>query len=158
MANCEMCGRQASLMKASIEGAVLEVCEGCARHGKIISGPAAGPGHDPTAMRHQAQKTQMPQKKETTFIIVDDYAKKIRQAREKLGLTQEEFSKKLNQRESLMQKIEAGQMKPSLRTAQELQHILKIKLIEEYEDKEPAAETRDKSEGFTLGDFIKKKN
>jgi putative transcription factor len=154
MANCEMCGRSAPLAKVSIEGAVLDVCAGCARHGKIVSMPR----RESQRQERPAQNRPAPTaRKETTYVIVDDYAQKIKKAREKLGLTQEEFSKKLNQRESLMQKIESGQMKPSLNTAQELQAVLKIKLIEEYDDKAPVEAARDKREGFTLGDFIKKK-
>jgi putative transcription factor len=153
MPSCEMCGREAELFKAIVEGAPLEVCGGCARFGKIVSKPQL---RNPE--KKQFQRAPMPKRKEVVELISQDYSEKIRNAREKLGLTQEEFSKKLNERESFMQKIESGQMKPSIDMARKLEKELHIILVENFEEGEVPIETpKSKADGFTLGDFIKDK-
>jgi len=153
MPACEMCGREAELVKAVVEGAPLDVCGGCARFGKIVSRPQL---RNPE--RKQAQRAPMPRRKEAVELILPDYAEKVRNAREKLGLTQEEFSKKLNERESFMQKIESGQMKPSIEMARKLEKELHIIIVENFEEGEVPIETpKSKTDGFTLGDFIKDK-
>jgi putative transcription factor len=153
MPACEMCGREAELVKAVVEGSQLDVCMGCARFGKIVSRPQFRQRD-----AKQAPRAPLPKRKETVELILPDYSEKIRNAREKLGLTQEEFSKKLNERESFMQKIESGQMKPSIDMARKLEKELHITLIENYEEGEVPIETpKSKTDGFTLGDFIKDK-
>ena len=156
MATCEMCGNETSLVKARIEGAVLDVCEECARFGEIIARPRMV---DLTPTPKHQQATQTPKRREIIEQIMPDYAAKIKAARERLGLTQEEFSKKLNERWSLMQKMESGEMKPSIEQARRLEKALRIQLVEQFgEDGEiPLGDARRKDDSFTLGDFIKKK-
>ncbi len=152
-----MCGNEKALVKASIEGAVLEVCERCARFGKVLARPQQREIREPAAQQRQA--IARPQRKEVIELITADYAKKIKEARERLGLTQEEFSKKLNEKWSAMQKMESGQMKPSIEQARKLEKLLRIQLVEQYgeEGDIPLGDTRKKEESFTLGDFIKTK-
>ena len=68
------------------------------------------------------------------------------------------FAKKLNERHSIMQKIESGQFKPSIDMAHKLEKILKIEIVEEIgEGGEVPLAKKNKSEegGFTMSDFIK---
>jgi len=149
-----MCGKEGFLQKTKIEGTVLEVCEGCARFGEKVEMPQFRSKNLPAAR----QPTALPKRKEILQMIVTDYAQKIRQAREKLGLKQEEFAKRLNEKESIMQKIESGQFKPSIEMARKLERKLNIELIENYEGGEVPFQTeKSKTEGFTMGDFIKDK-
>ncbi|MFH1064271.1 MAG: multiprotein-bridging factor 1 family protein, partial [Candidatus Woesearchaeota archaeon] len=107
-----------------------------------------------------SRPVQQPRRREVLQLVVDDYADKIRTVREKLGLTQEEFSKRLNERASAMQKIESGQFKPSIETARKLERLLRIQLVEQYDEKGDIPVSSGhavKSEGFTMGDFIKDK-
>ncbi|HII72038.1 TPA: TIGR00270 family protein [Candidatus Woesearchaeota archaeon] len=159
-----MCGSEAELVKALIEGAEMTVCESCARFGKVLDAPQRPvlspgiPGRARGSSFSPSRPSPMPRRKEIIQVIVPDYAQKIRKARERLGLTQEEFSKKLQERESLMQKIESGQFQPSIATARKLEKILKVRLIDQVEDGNvPISSTKSDSEGMTLGDFIKDK-
>ena len=52
-------------------------------------------------------------KVDTTQEIVEGYESKIRQAREKLGLSHEELGKKINEKASVLSKLETGKMTPN---------------------------------------------
>ena len=45
--------------------------------------------------------------------LTQDYANKIRVAREKLALTHEELGKKINEKASVLRNLEAGKMEPN---------------------------------------------
>lgn len=153
MPTCDMCGKESDLLKVKIEGTVLDVCEQCGRFGEVIERPA-----------HPIKKPVVPKpryaperRKEIIQMVTEDYAQKIRQARERTGLTQEQFAGRLNEKESIIQKMESGQFTPSIKLARKLEKLLKIQLIEEYSEggEVPIATEKTKDEGFTLGDFVK---
>ena len=144
---CDMCGNPGKLFKTIVEGTELSVCQECSRFGKVIS------VIELSARPIAKAKIEEPET-EVLELLVEDYAEKIRKKRESLGLNQDEFAKKLNEKESLIQKIESGHFEPSIGLAKKISRILQIKLVEEYEERHEK-QPRPKVEGFTLGDFIK---
>lgn len=150
-----MCGREAQLVKARIEGTELEVCQECTKFGEVIEKPDIKTKTIPIGRPSRP----IPKRKEIIQVILPDYAQKIRQAREKMGLKQEEFAKKLNEKASIMQKIESGQFKPSIDMARKLERRLGIRLVDQYDEggEIPIASPKRKEEGFTMADFIKDK-
>jgi len=68
-------------------------------------------------------------------------------------LTREEVAKKLNERESVISKIERGELLPTLDFARKLEIFFKVKLILEYEDNYKNKSS--KEESLTIGDVIK---
>jgi putative transcription factor len=148
-----MCGRETQLVKARVEGTVLDICESCARFGEIISRPSQS-----SATQKKQQIIQPVKRKEVVQLISSDFASKIKNAREKLGLNQEEFAKRLNEKWSLLQKIESGQFKPSITLAGKLEKILRIRIIEQFDEGGEiplGAANKKSSSEFTLGDFVK---
>lgn len=145
---CDMCGSPGKLFKTIVEGTELSVCQECSRFGKVV-----GVIEQSTARPAAKTESKEPET-EVMELLVEDYAEKIRKRRESLGLNQKEFAKKLNEKESLIQKIESGHFEPSIGLAKKISRILQIKLVEEYEERHEK-QHRPKAEGFTLGDFIK---
>ena len=147
-----MCGKEAELYTASIEGVTMSVCERCAKHGKILKKPQ--PIIKPKPKRTRPAE---PAEKEIELIeaVVDDYAKKIRSARTKAGMTQKEFAQKINEKESLLHKMETGSFKPSIPLAKKLGKMLHIKLVEEREEEKIKMPKTEKSGAVTIGDLIK---
>jgi putative transcription factor len=93
-------------------------------------------------------------KVDTTQEIVEGYDSKIRQAREKLGLSHEELGKKINEKASVLSKLETGKMTPNNMLVTKLEHALKIKLLVPIkEEKIPSFPTLPNREP-TLGDLI----
>ena len=147
-----MCGRSESLVTAEIEGADLKVCSKCVRFGKVKSGRNFW-GYKPRYA--PAPKKESPEEK-----LVDNFPDLLHKEREKRGLTQEDFSKLLNEKESLVSRWENGIADPNLETAKKLQRILGVTLIKREEAEEEASkEEKQKPRGdvLTLGDFIKVK-
>ena len=93
-----------------------------------------------------------------------DYSKKLQQARNQRNMTQEEFAKILNEKMSVVQKWESGNLKPRIDVAKSLERQLNLKLLKEIVTDDELSEDNDgtsiiskkKSSGEpTLGDFIK---
>ncbi|MEM1563393.1 MAG: multiprotein bridging factor aMBF1 [Candidatus Bathyarchaeia archaeon] len=162
---CEVCGRKihGKPIKALIEGAKLTVCSECSKHGTIIweeetkQAPTVKPKPKATP---QTLKTQTASKTQTVFEspleLVEDYDVRVRQAREKLGLTHEELGKKINEKVSVLKKVETRKIKPDDRLAAKLEHALRIKLlVPASQEKVPATViSKQPSRNLTLGDLV----
>ncbi|MFX1239017.1 MAG: multiprotein bridging factor aMBF1 [Promethearchaeota archaeon] len=147
--------------KVLLEGAKITVCSVCAKHGqKIREKPSfhaknrqISPGA-PTR-KNNSRRNEILEKE-----IVEDYANKIRNARSRMNLTQEKFSHKINEKPSLMKRIEAGKAKPTIQLAKKLEKNLKIKLLKDADEIEVnTSRYMKKKSGASLGDiaYIKKK-
>ncbi len=149
---CDMCGKDTVLLRAMVEGTELKVCEKCSKYGKVLG--RLSPAVSLKKEKHkQAESENEP---EIVQIIVPDYNKKIKSARESMGLKQEEIAAKINERESLINKIESGHQKPDLALCRKLEKFFKIKLIEEQKmEKDAESKHARKPEGLTIGDLIK---
>ena len=145
MVNCELCGNSGNLVKAIIEGSLLNVCENCAKFGKAI-------------VIKQISLPTKPIKQKTTEIINiinPDYPKLIKESREKLSLKQEDLAKKIDEKLSVIHKLETGQLQPTMLLAKKLEKTLNINLIEVYQETHEELNLKDK--GLTIGDLIKLK-
>jgi putative transcription factor len=159
---CEVCGCRINgkPFNVLIEGARLTVCSECAKHGKIcydqpkpkpvLSAPRATP------VTFKVRTKPQPPPVDTSLELVEDFGTKVRKAREKLGLSHEELGKKINEKVSLLRKIETGKMTPDNKLTATLEHVLKVKLImSAKEEKVPQSKVSKKSSReLTLGDLI----
>ncbi len=145
--HCELCGKDRELFTAIVEGTQLHVCAGCGRFGKVLSRT------QPSTLRKSAPVKQEPVMIEQT---VGDYAQRIRAARERHGMTQEEFAKRIMVKESLVHKMETSQFEPPLDLARKLEKLLRITLVEIREES-TVQTTKEKSPpaGLTIGDILK---
>lgn len=148
---CEVCGKEQLLIKADVEGSVLSVCKECASFGKIITARQLLNIH---LVQKKSSYQTVP---EITEEIVEDAGEKVKNAREKRSMTQEELARKLAERESIVQKIESGTFSPNLELAKKIERALHIVLIEKIQEEIPVADEGKKSTGFTIGDFLAKK-
>jgi len=160
---CEVCGSKihGRPYNVIIEGAKLTVCSECAKHGKIVveeprpKTPALKPRTALPPFKTQSKKP-LEAKVETTQELVENYDMRIRQAREKLGISHEDLGKKINEKVSVLRKIETGKVKPDNILVTKLEHALKMKLLVPSSDEkiQQIKVPKPVSRELTLGDLI----
>jgi putative transcription factor len=153
-------------MRVIIEGAKLTVCAECSKHGKATWEEPAKPTTPTTygapsqvtpRAPIQIKKKVITARVDTSQEVVSDYAEVIRQAREKAGLSHEELGKKINEKESVLRKVETGKMAPNDQLISKLEHTLKIKLLVPVAE-EKVSLPKSPSHELTLGDLVELDN
>lgn len=172
MVQCEMCGAEtASPATVKIEGAELQVCDSCAEFGTEVqtrdsgststkystgssSGSSTSSGGSSGGSSSGNRRRDMFDEMEE---VASDYDERIRNAREGEALTQEELAKQINEKASLVRKLEAGDMLPSDEVQRKLERKLDITLTESGGGDEEW-ESGGADQGLTLGDMVKRKD
>ena len=144
MAQCEMCGKESSLRVAEIDGAELNVCNSCVSYGSVKK-KAYAPN----------PKKQWDKPNRPDFRIVGNFSSLLRESRERKGMSQEDFAKFLEEKQSIVAKWESGALRPRIGIAKVLQRKLGITLLKRDEGKKSVSVGKKVSDEFTLGDFIK---
>ena len=121
MSYCELCGCQITgeVIPVVVENVVMNVCRPCSKHGKPYV---------------SKKKERKPVKDLFTFnlpSVREDYSKLIKEARERLGLTQDELGGKIAQGGSVVKLLEQSKFKPDQALAKKLEQLLGISLFEE---------------------------
>lgn len=163
-----MCGQEiyARPVKIEIEGAVLEVCPSCAKHGKKVTETKSSKPRSftqPTTSKRTSAPRFTSSRSSQPIAggkeLVPDYHERIRLARQKMKLTQKDVSIQTKVSVSELQSIETGKMRPPDKIIEKLEKFFEIKITEEVKAYRP--QDQRKSAAFqTLGDIvvIKKKN
>ena len=136
---CEMCGRDTeSVTPVSVEGSVLRVCGACAKFGRPVGSPVAtgGPsqGPDREALRERLGKAQGRGLERDLFAelpereLDPDWSRTVRQTRERLGLTQEQFGQRINEKTSVVHKLESGAITPPDALVRKIERTFKVRL------------------------------
>jgi putative transcription factor len=90
--------------------------------------------------------------------VVQDYDDRIRSARESEGLTQEELADQLNEKASLIRKLERGDVLPSDSIQRKLERALSIDLSMGGSSDDAEWSGGSSTGGTTLGDVVKRKD
>ena len=172
MVQCEMCGTETGSPKTvKIEGAELDVCDECADFGTEVrteetasastkystsssSSSSSSSGSQSSSRGSGGGRDMFDEMDE----VVEDYDDRIRSARESESLTQEELADRLNEKASLIRKIERGDVLPSDDVQRELERELGIDLSMGGSDDDAEWSGGSSTGGTTLGDVVKRKD
>lgn len=173
MVQCEMCGTETANPNAvKIEGAELDVCEECTDFGTKIetddssaststkystsssssgsssggstgSSPSGGGGHD---MFDDMEE------------IAQDFDDRVRTARENANLSQKDLANQLNEKASLIRKLEHGDTLPSDEMQGKLERKLDIDLSAGASAEESEWQSDSSTGEYTLGDVVERKD
>ncbi|WP_348609463.1 multiprotein bridging factor aMBF1 [Halobaculum rarum] len=173
MPQCEMCGAEkASLTTTKVEGAELELCSDCSDFGTEVrtesssststkystssssssSSSSGSAGSSSSSSSSSRRQRDMFDDMET---VTGDYDDLIRKARESAGLSQEDLASDINEKASVIRKLERGDILPSDGVQQKLEKKLGISLIE-GESVDDADWESSSSGSMTLGDVVKR--
>ncbi len=165
--DCPICGGKiwGGGQKVLIEGAKITVCQSCAHLGKkIISKTKVTPIQKLKSSKTKTTKNKQAFKTsnilEPSVEIVSDYPERLRNIRVKNNITQEQFAKKLNEKPSLLRRIEAGKVEPSLKLAKKIEKMYNVSLLKDVDEIQvDTKKFMKKTSGSSMGDiaFIKRK-
>lgn len=130
-AACEVCGSplKAGPNKVEIDGAIMIVCSNCVKLGRPVGGPLVRDAR-PTPIQSAFRSASSSSGPSAPELEVDpEYNLKIRQAREKLGLSQEDLGRMLNEKPSVIRLVESKKLKPDLVLTRKFMHYLKVNLL-----------------------------
>ncbi len=166
---CELCGREIPdermCRTVMVEGVVMTVCPQC--YNRLMKKGAATPPprttRPPIRTWGPKPRTSRPKPRsiprrilEEEYEVVEDYAERIRRARQRLGWTQKVLAQKVREKENVIKRIEAGRLKPSIELARRLEKVLGITLLEPIADEvEFDYGGRKGDDYFTIGDLIR---
>jgi putative transcription factor len=167
-----MCGAERpSLTTTKVEGAELELCDDCTEFGTEVrteessststkystSSSSSSSSSTTSSSSSSGGSTSRQDMFDDMDEVAADYDERIREAREGEGLSQEDLADALNEKVSLIRKLERGQMLPSDDVRKKLENHLEISLLEGVEagDEEWSS---DSATTTTLGDVVKRKD
>jgi putative transcription factor len=126
---CEICGNsvRGPVNTIQVDGGIFRVCSICARLGKPVKMPGDAQPAPPI-------RNVPPLRRETRFDepeleLRPDFHTVIKVSREKMGLSQEDLGKKLNEKLSVIKHLETGKLKPDNILTRKIEHFFKVKLL-----------------------------
>ena len=162
---CELCGKEVSFLKSAVvERTTMEVCTECMKFADgdltaVLRAKRAKEARAQTSGGHTGGARLGPSdvlaKGEEELVL--DYPDVIRNARMQADITQEALAKKINEKKSIIAKLETGHMRPNNELIRKLERALDIKLREKVKDYAIRG-GQQKSMKLTLGDFIKRED
>lgn len=169
-----MCGSdQASLKTVKVEGAELQLCDDCAEFGTEVRtestssastkySTSSSSGSDSSRSSGSSSSSSSSKRRRRDMFddmdeIATDYDDRIRQARESRGLSQEELAQSLNEKASLIRKLERGDIMPPDSVRKKIERKLDISLVEGESD-DDSEWSGGGSTTTTLGDVVKRKD
>jgi putative transcription factor len=156
-----MCGQDVpKLRKITVEGSVLSVCQNCMKFGSGSESSKGGEGVAvPDTITERLERREKRLKTRDVYEqageeLALDYPERIRRARAQIGLSQEDLAKKINEKKSVVAKLEHGDMVPDEKLVKKLERTLDISLKEKLSSVAKPQKS-EQTKGMTLGDFIK---
>ena len=165
---CDVCGApiEGEPVIVEIDGAVLTLCQRCARKYtnvkgvRVIKGPSQVQAvqQPMTVVRYESRRgvtyrVSRPRVNVDRYEVVENYAELIKEARESLGMSRDVLAKVIGVKESVLKRIEDGQLIPDVELARKLEKALGISLLRESEEVGTEVQ-KPVSKSLTLGDVV----
>lgn len=147
---CNCCGKEfPRLNPTRIEGAIIEVCERCSRFGtKVEISVSKAIGYTP--IKNTMKITELDN---LNLELIPEYGRLIAKIRESKGLTRYDFAKKINEKESIVKRIEDQEFEPDEELIKRIENFLDIHLRERVDG--TILRQREKRRiNLTVGDVI----
>lgn len=146
--NCEICGREikGKGFRIIVEGSEMTVCHSCRQYGSEKKPSIASQQGARRIIKKRKPKIEFQDE------LIENYHMIIRREREKRGWSQEQLAKKIQEKESLIKKIENAEILPEPEVIEKLEKLFNLKLREQIP--EIKVEGKGKTLTPTLGDIV----
>ncbi len=179
MVQCEMCGTETTdPSRIKVEGAELDVCDSCTDFGTELqteeesststkystSSSSGSSGSNDSRSTSTTTTTSSGGGGRSTDIYEDvdelgqDFDQRIRSARERADLTQDELARTLNEKASLIRKLERGETLPTDDLQRKLEAHFDIDLSAGGDVDTDGWDGDSSAGGYTLGDMVERKD
>ncbi len=178
MVQCEMCGTEtANPSRIKIEGAELDVCDECTEFGtklqtdseesttstKYSTSSGSSSGSSSSGSTTSTSTTSSGGSRgndiyEDVDELAQDYDDQIRRARERAGQTQDELARELNEKASLIRKLERGDTLPTDDIQSKIERYFDIDLSAAGDVDGSEWESDSSTGEYTLGDMVERKD
>ena len=144
-------------IRAKIEGSVMVVCKECSKLGTVQKAPPKpkyvkqNKGKKPANTR----KRNYSRNDEPSEELIEDFSFEVRKAREAKDWSREDLGRKINERVSVITRIETGKMTPDTKLTKKLEKALNIKLLEKVDNVDLNQFINSSSGERTLGNIMK---
>ena len=157
---CEICGKpvpENNPIRAKIEGSVMVVCKECSKLGKIQKTPPKPKYTKQNKSKRPKTTRNKPYSRndEPSEELIEDFSIEVRKAREAKNWSREDLGKKINERVSVINRIETGKMTPDVKLTKKLEKTLDIKLLEKVDNIDLNQYVNSSSGERTLGNIMK---
>jgi putative transcription factor len=145
-------------IRAKIEGSVMVVCKECSKLGTIQKAPPKPKYVKQNKNKKTTNNTRRrnySRNDEPTEELVEDFSFEVRKARESKDWSREELGRKINERVSVITRIETGKMTPDTKLTKKLEKALNIKLLEKVDNIDLNQFINSSSGERTLGNIMK---
>jgi len=146
---CEICGKEAKLRPALVEGVEMLVCQDCSKYGIVLPERRAAPVRKPKKKPAPYSKDVFEEMRQE---LVADWGRKIKEARERAGMSRQELGAKVGEKTNTIAKIENEELRPPDATVKKIEKLLGISLFQEVEG---GVVKKKEARPLTLGDLIK---
>ena len=176
-----MCGAETSdPNRVKIEGAELDVCDNCTEFGTEVrteepsststkystssssgssSSSSSSSGSSSTGSGSSSGgRSRRDDVYDDLEELAPDYGDRIRQGREAAGMSQEDLAKQLNEKASLIRKLEHGDTLPSDDVQGKIERALEIDLTVSGGDDDTEWSGGSSTGEYTLGDMVERKD
>ncbi len=120
---CEMCGVDADLQTVKIEGSRLQACSTCAEMGQTLDTDQTQQNRESSNTGSSARSRRSRGKE-----LAPDYGSRVKEAREQEQRSVAELADSLDEKSSLISKIEKGELKPDKPLGRKLERRLDVDL------------------------------
>ena len=158
---CEICGKpvpENNPIRAKIEESVMVVCKECSKLGTVQKAPPK-PKYVKQNKSNKKQKNtrnrSYSRNEEPTEELIEDFSYEVRKARESKDWSREDLGKKINERVSVITRIETGKMTPDTKLTKKLEKALNITLLEKIDNVDLNQFINSSSGERTLGNIMK---
>jgi len=166
---CELCGGTfyGKPVIVDLDGYKASLCNNCARKVKKVKKSdektvlpqrkLEAPLEKPSPSR--PKEVRVPKRERGEVELVEDYGKKIREAREALGLSIEQVAAALNIKASLLRNIESERVVPSFEVARNIEKLLEVSIIQRNPERAQVASSAPQQvySSVTLGEAVEVK-